>query len=187
MGYTSSMKKRKGLQGQVTPPRWILSDLLLPEISAGLIAIGTVSPFTPQGALGYLNHTLALILDRLGKGITGSKGERVLISTMGRWKTPWVLLYGLGEVEGLSKEYLADELKVLARDLEKLKVSPPAFLLPGYDPYRWGTPQEAARLLIDNISPPAILLNPQRDILHRIHYHCRGPFSYLLRSEVEGR
>lgn len=183
MGYKTIMM-RKRPYGKDGPPLWTLSDFLLCDVPAGLIAIGITKPFTPEGALGYLNHTLALVLDRLGEKITGERGERTLISTAGRWKTPWVLLYGLGELEGLNGEIISHELQSLAEDLAKLKLTPPAFLLPGYDPYRWGTPQEAARLLTETIPPPGILLNPRRDILHRIHYYCKGPFNYLLRVEA---
>lgn len=183
MGYKIIMI-RKQPYGKGGPPLWTLSDFLLCDVPAGIIAIGITKPFTPQGALGYLNHTLALVLDRLGEKITGEQGERTLISTVGRWKTPWVLLYGLGELEGLNEEIISHELQSLAEDLAKLKLTPPAFLLPGYDPYRWGTPQEAARLLTEAVPPPGILLNPQRDILHRIHYYCKGPFNYLLKVEA---
>ena len=172
------MGKEKNIQ---TP--WILSDFMLSQVPAELVAIGIVHPFSQQGALGYLNHTLDLILDRVGEGIEGKRGERVLIPTLNRWKAPWVLLYGLGDKERLSKEVILDELCQLDSDLKAINMEPIAFLLPAYDPYHWGDPVEMAQLLLKGISRPGIIVNPNTEILHRIHYKVRGYFNYLLKEK----
>ncbi len=174
------MGKEKGIK---TPSPWILSDFMLSQVPAELVTVGILHPFSQQGALGYLNHTLDLILDRVGEGIEGKRGERVLISTISRWKAPWVLLYGLGDKEQLSKEVILEELRQLDSDLKAINMKPVAFLLPGYDPYHWGDPVEMAQLLLKAISQPGIIVNPNRDILHRIHYKVRGYFNYLLKEK----
>ncbi len=165
------------------PRPWILTDYVLDQIPAQLVTIATTSPFGHEGVLGYLNHTLNLILDRLGEEITGERGERILISTQGRWEAPWVLLYGMGPREELSLEIMEKELLKLNEALRALNMEPVAFLLPGYSPYRWGSPVESAQLLVDTISRPGLIVNPYREILHKIHYRVKGYFNYMLRDQ----
>ncbi len=176
------MGKEKNIR---KPTPWILTDYILAQVPAKLVTIATASPFGHEGVLGYLNHTLNLILDRLGEEITGKRGERVLISTEGRWKAPWVLLYGLGPREELSTEVIRQELINLDRDLQAINMEPVAFLLPGYTPYRWGNPVESAQILIDSISRPGLIVNPNREILHKIHYRVKGYFNYMLKEQVK--
>ncbi len=174
------MGKEKGIQPRAP---WILTDHILSQVPAALVAIATVEPFSQEGALGYLNHTLDLILDRIGEGIKGEKGERVLISTSNRWEAPWILLYGLGPKEDLSREVILEELRRLDQELQAIDMKPVAFLLPGYDPYRWGDAVESAQLLLEGISRPGLIVNPNREVLHRIHYRVKGYFNYLLKEE----
>jgi len=167
------------------PKPWILTDYILAQVPAQLVTIATASPFSHEGVLGYLNHTLDLILDRLGEGITGEKGERILIPTEGRWKAPWVLLYGLGPKEHLSIEGIRQELLNLDRDLKAMNMEPIAYLLPGYTPYRWGGPVESAQLLVDTISNPGMIVDPSKEILHKIHYRVKGYFNYMLKEQFK--
>jgi len=132
-----------------------------------VIVIGIAQPFSQQGILGYINHTLNFILDRREKEITGARGERVLISTQGQWKSPWVLFYGLGPEKELSSDIIAQELKGLRKDLGNLGLGKAAYILPGYDPYKYGSPAQAARLLAETM-PPGLVIHPQKDVLQSI-------------------
>ena len=132
-----------------------------------MIVIGIAQPFSQQGILGYINHTLNFILDRSEKEITGARGERVLISTQGQWKSPWVLFYGLGPEKELSSDIIAQELKGLRKDLDNLCLGEAAYLLPGYDPYRYGSPIQAARLLAETM-PPGLIIHSKREVLQSI-------------------
>ena len=149
------------------PPPWSLSGENLREVEAGVLVIGAAKPFRHQGALGYLNISLDLILERLGKNFQGERGERILINTYGRWKAKWVLIFGLGELESLTPQILREELEGVARDLERLRLGKRVFLLPGYDPYKWGTPEEAARLLLETF-PGGIIVHPNPRVLARL-------------------
>ncbi len=169
----------KGQQRYHPPQRWTLSGRLLSEVEAGVLLIGTVKPFKHQGALGYLNHTLDLVLERLGENIQGEKGERVLIPTHGQWKSNWILLYGLGELEELTPEDIRQELERLAHDLDQLDLGTPALLLPGYDPFKWGTPEESARILIEAFPRGGIIVNPNKRILQKL----QGLLQSILRPE----
>jgi LPS export ABC transporter permease LptF len=154
-------------QVRTAPLSWTLTDLPLTQIEARVIVIGIAQPFSQRGILGYINHTLNFILDRREDKITGIKGERVLISTQGQWKSPWVLFYGLGPGKELSPDIIAQELKGLREDLNNLGLGKAAYLLPGYDPYKWGSPAQAARLLAE-IMPPGIVAHANRDVLQSI-------------------
>lgn len=160
------LMKRQG-QGKTAPPSWTLTDLPLTQIEASVIVIGIAQPFSQRGILGYINHTLNFILDRREEEITGARGERVLISTQGQWNAPWVLFYGLGPIKELSSDIIAQELKGLRKDLYNLGLSKAAYLLPGYDPYQWGSPAQAARLLVETM-PPGLVIHPRRDVLQSI-------------------
>ncbi len=172
------------LEKREKPSPWILTDYILDQVPAQLVTIAITQPFSQVGVLGYLNHTLNLILDRMGEEITGKRGERILIPTEGRWTAPWILLYGLGDKEELSYQVIQEELASLDGDLKAMNMEPVAFLLPGYTPYRWGNPVESAQLLLENISRPGLIVNPNREILHRIHYRVKGYFAYMLKEKT---
>jgi len=164
----SKKTANKDQQRAHPPQKWTLSGQTISEVEAEVLVIGTAKPFKHQGALGYLNHTLDLVLERLGENIQGEKGERVLINTHGRWRSPWILLFGLGELEDLTPENLRRELEHLAKDLKALNLGTTAFLLPGYDPYKWGSPEESARILIEALPQGGIIVNPNRKIQKRL-------------------
>ncbi len=141
-----------------------------------MVVIGIAYPFSQRGILGYINHTLNFLLDRREGEITGAQGERVLISTLGLWKSSWLLLYGLGPEQDLSLEVIAGELEALREDLKRLDLTRVAYLLPGYDPYKIGDPFEAACLLTE-IMPPGIVCHADRKVLQGIEraFHRTPP------------
>ncbi|GEM_PF-1003283 len=165
------LRKRRDIEkGETHRPssKWTLAGEILSEVEGGVLVIGVGKPFGHHGALGYLNHTLDLILERLGTNIQGERGERTLINTQGRWKVDWILLFGLGDLESLTLEDLKGELEGVARDLDRLNLGKAAFLLPGYDPYKWCTPEESLRLLIETFPKGGIIAHPNRKILVRL-------------------
>jgi len=161
---------------------WKLTNYVLADLPVKLIAIGICKPFTTQGAVGYLNYTLSMIIDRLGKNITAETGERILISTNGRWIAPWVLLYGLGEKEKLSVDSISTELSNLYNDIKKLDLFPIAYTLPGYDPNGWGDPAKLAQLIIDTFDDPGFIVNTDKRVLFQIYYQVKGFLSYMLKE-----
>ncbi len=150
------------------PPRWSLSGENLSEVEGGVLVIGATKPFGHHGVLGYLNISLDLILERLGQNFQGGRGERLLLNTHGRWRVQWILIYGLGPLEDLTPQVLRKELKGVARDLERLHLGKAVFLLPGYDPYKWGTPEEVTRMLLDTFPGGGVIAHPNKRILARI-------------------